>query len=122
MAKRIESFRDLRVWQAAFALSVEVYRLTAAFPKSEQFALTSQLRRSSIAVPSNIAEGYGRGSRADYLRFLKIARGSLYEMETQLRLAEAVGFAKNDALRKVEPLVRDCAMLLAGLVRRLEQS
>ncbi|MDP1663006.1 MAG: four helix bundle protein [Phycisphaerales bacterium] len=121
MTKKIESYRDLRVWQAAFALSVEVYQLTAVFPKSEQFALTSQLRRSSISVPSNIAEGYGRGSRADYLRFLKIARGSLYEMETQLRLAEAVGFAKSGALRKVEPLVIDCAMLLAGLVRRLEQ-
>jgi len=121
VAKKIESFRDLKVWQAAFALSVAAYRLTATFPRTEQFGMTSQLRRCSIAVASNIAEGYGRGSRADYLRFLKIARGSLFELETQLQLSEAVGLASSHSLARVQPLVMDCNMLLAGLIRRLEQ-
>ena len=122
MASKIESFRDLRVWQAAFAMGVEIHRLTRAFPAAERFGLTSQLRRASIGVASNIAEGYGRGSRSDYLRFLKIARGSLFEVETQLDFAAAFGFAKPPAEVVVRQHCLDCNKMLAGLIRRLESA
>ena len=88
---RIERFEDLRVWQEAIALVAAVYRVTGAFPPAEQLGLTSQLRRAAVSIPSNIAEGWGRGSRADYTRFLRVARGSLYEVKTQLIIAQRSG-------------------------------
>ena len=83
----IESFRDLVAWQKAFALGVSVHRLAGGLPESERFELAAQLRRGSVSVASNIAEGYGRGSRNDYVRFPKIARGAMYELDTQLMFA-----------------------------------
>lgn len=80
----IRSHRDLIAWQKAVDLGLEVYRLTRSFPDAERFGLISQLRRAGVSVSSNIAEGYGRGTTADYLRFLRAARGSLYEIDTQL--------------------------------------
>ena len=79
-----ESFRSWLVWQRAIQLTVLVYRATELFPKSEQFGLTSQLRRASVSVASNIAEGYGRGSVGECRQFLGFARGSNYEVQTQL--------------------------------------
>ncbi|HUN24482.1 MAG TPA: four helix bundle protein [Anaerolineales bacterium] len=78
----VKSFRDLLVWQRSVALATEIYRVTNNFPKSESFALTSQIRRSAVSVPSNIAEGNMRGSK-EYRYFLSIALGSLAELETQ---------------------------------------
>lgn len=120
MSKPIRSHRDLRVWQESFRLSTLVYSLTDTFPKTEQFGLTSQLRRSAISVPSNIAEGYGRGSTNDYLRFLKVARGSLFEMDTQILLARHRGYGTEEALQEIEGQVQDCSKMLAGLIRTLE--
>jgi four helix bundle protein len=77
-----ESFRDLSVWQRAIELTVGVYQLTAAFPDSERFGLTSQLRRAAVSIASNIAEGYGRATKGEYLQFLGHARGSVSEVET----------------------------------------
>jgi len=88
----IESFRDLIAWQKAYALGVNVHRFATGLPNSEQFGLAAQLRRGSVSIASNIAEGYGRGSRADYIRFLKIARGGLYELDTQLMFALDFGY------------------------------
>jgi four helix bundle protein len=86
------SFRNLRIWQEAFALAVEIHRLTGSFPKSELFGLTSQIRRSAASVTANIAEGTGRGSPKDYERFLHIARGSARETINHLLLAQALLF------------------------------
>ena len=83
----IQSYRDLRVWQSARVLVKHVYKATKAFPKEEQFTLTSQIRRAVISIPSNIAEGYSRHGLKDYVNFLSIAFGSAAELETQLLLA-----------------------------------
>ena len=78
----IKSYRDLVVWQKAMELVTDVYELTKSFPKEELYGLTSQIRRSAVSVPSNIAEGYGRNSTQDYIRFLQIACGLLYKTQT----------------------------------------
>ena len=83
---------DLDVWKDAMRLVREVYRITAVFPSTEQFGLTNQLRRAAVSVPSNIAEGAGRGGRAELVRFLVIARGSLAELDTQLWIARDLGY------------------------------
>lgn len=89
---QIKSFRDLLVWQKSMSLVTSIYQLTRDFPHAEMFGLTSQLRRASISIPSNIAEGYGRNTSKDYLRYLQIALGSLYEMQTQLEIASNLHF------------------------------
>jgi four helix bundle protein len=96
----IASYQDLEIWSRGIELAELIYRTSAGFPATERFGLTSQLRRAAVAVPSNIAEGWGRGSRAEYLRYLMIARGSLYELVTQLTIAQRVGFL--DAQRGAE--------------------
>ena len=83
----MKTFRDLLIWQKAMNLVTETYKLTNSFPKEEQFGLIPQIRRCSVSIPSNIAEGYGRGTNKEYLRFLSIAIGSLFEFQTQLEIA-----------------------------------
>jgi four helix bundle protein len=78
----MSTFKDLLIWQKAMNLVTDIYKFTRLFPKDEQFGLTSQIRRSSISIPSNIAEGYGRQGKNDYLKFLNIALSSLFEMQT----------------------------------------
>ena len=119
MGDRIRSYRDLLVWQKGMDLAAEVYQLTRAWPKEEAYALTSQARRAAAGIPANIAEGYGRQSTASYAQFLKIARGSLKELETHLLLAERVGLTAQgscaDALRDADELGR----MLGGLITSL---
>lgn len=86
MSEKIRSYRDLRVWQEAVALAVLVYELTEAFPKSEQYGLTNQMRRAAVSIASNIAEGFGRSAK-EFGRFLEVALGSLAELETQSEIA-----------------------------------
>ena len=92
MKSRVTSYEDLQVWQKAMLLVTDVYRLTEAFPKKEQYRLTDQLCRAAISVPSNIAEGSARRSTKDYIRFVNIAYSSLMECETQIRIAEQLGY------------------------------
>src|SRR5690554_7663438 len=89
-------YQDLRVWNNAMQLVEYVYRLTSNYPDSEKYGLVSQMRRAAVSIPSNIAEGNGRGSDKDYRRFLTIARGSLMELETQIILSARLGFVQND--------------------------
>ena len=84
------SYRDQFIWKRGIQLSVNCYRLTEKFPKSELYGLTSQIRRASVSVPSNIAEGYGRRTKNEYIHFLHIALGSLRELDTQLIIAKEV--------------------------------
>jgi four helix bundle protein len=84
----LKSYRELIVWQKAVELVVESYRATAGFPMAEAYGLTSQIRRAATSIPANIAEGYGRGSRKEYLQFLIVAQGSLKELETHFIIAE----------------------------------
>lgn len=102
-------------------LVTEVYRLTQNFPDAERFGLVSQLRRASVSVPSNIAEGYGRGSTADYVRFLRASRGSLYEADTQLLIASRLGFISQSEYEGILERINDCGRLLAALIRTLNE-
>ncbi len=88
------SHENLQVWQEGMALAKDVYSATASFPKEEIYGITSQMRRAAVSVPSNIAEGAARGSKREFLQFLNIARGSLMELETQIRLSKDLGFLK----------------------------
>jgi four helix bundle protein len=94
----VSSFRDLRVWQLGMEVAEKVYRLTADFPKSEIYGLSSQMRRSAVSIPSNIAEGQGRDSTKEFLHFLAIAFGSICELETQLLLAHRFNYLSDNDL------------------------
>lgn len=119
-SREIRSYRDLVVWQRAFVLCKDVYLLTTSFPAEEKYGLAAQLRRSSVSIASNIAEGYGRGGRSEYLRFLRIARGSLFEVETQVLFAGEFRFMSKDQLHGCLEKVTDTARVLSGLIRKLE--
>jgi four helix bundle protein len=119
---KTKHFRDLLVWQRSMRFAQEIYGLTQGFPKSEIFGLTSQLRRSAVSVPSNIAEGQGRLSDKSFAVFLGHARGSLFEMETQIELACALGFIDN---RKLDALLKECseiARMLNGLLATISKA
>lgn len=118
----IDSYRDLRVWREAMDLAEASYRLTSTFPREEMFGLTGQIRRASTSIPSNIAEGCGRDSRGSYAQFLKVAQGSLKELETHLLLAVRVGLASEQS---AAPLLTSCDALgrmLRSLIRSIERS
>jgi len=97
-----ESFRNLAVWQRSIELTLAVYQLTSHFSDSERFGLTNQLRRASVSVASNIAEGYGRATRGEYVQFLGHARGSNSEVETQIVISKALGFGSKELLQTAE--------------------
>jgi four helix bundle protein len=113
------SFRDLIVWQKSVELSVAVYKLTSSFPNSEQFGLTNQLRRASVSVASNIAEGYGRSTKGEYVQFLGHARGSNCEVQTQLLIAGKLGFGAELKRLEAESLCDEIGKMLVALMRKL---
>ena len=115
----VKSFKDLKVWQRSIQLSLAIYRLTAGFPKEERFGLASQLQRAGVSVPSNIAEGYGRGSRKDYKQFLAIARGSTLEVQTQLIIAKELGYCKLETPKQAESLSEEVSKMLYALIQKL---
>ena len=121
MEHAVKSYRDLIAWQRARELVKEVYLLTATFPVGERFGLVSQMDRAAVSIPSNVAEGYGRATTQDYLHFLRIARGSAYELETQLVLAEDLGLCGRDAASKVVGTLQEVIRVLQGLVVALER-
>ncbi len=115
-----ETFKNLIAWQKAKSLSLHVYAVTKNFPPDEQFGMVSQLRRASVSVMSNIAEGRGRETVADFRHFLRQARGSLYEVESQLELARDLGYIKKE---QGDKLLRDCdeaSKVLNGLIKSYE--
>ena len=115
MAK-IERYEDLIAWQQAYAIVIRIYEVTQNFPNDERYGLTQQVRRAAVSIPSNIAEGFGRYTRPDYLRFLDMARGSTYELQTQMRIARDLGYTNDTELMdKIEELER----VLNGLIRSL---
>jgi four helix bundle protein len=115
----VKSHRDLLVWQRAIQLSTATYRLTSRFPREELYGLTNQLRRASVSIASNIAEGYGRGSRGEYRQFLSIARGSNLEVQTQLVIARELGFADTAAIEIVENLTVEIDKMLNTILKKL---
>ncbi|MFP5230743.1 MAG: four helix bundle protein [Acidobacteriota bacterium] len=114
-----KSFRNLKAWQRSIELSVCIYRLTGDFPREEAYGLTSQLRRSSVSIASNLAEGYGRASKGEYRQFVGIARGSVLELQTQLVMARALGFGKEAILRAAENLAEEVGKMTWALMQKL---
>lgn len=114
------SFRELIVWQRAIELCTAVYSLTASFPAEERFGLTSQLRRAVVSVSSNIAEGYGKGSRGEYIHYLYHARGSISEVETQLVIVRLLKLGKAEQLERAEGLCNETGRLIGALLKSLK--
>ena len=121
MASGVRSHRDLLVWQKGMDLAADAYRLSRSWPRDEVYGLTSQARRAAAAIPANIAEGYGRQSTASYAQFLKIARGSLNELETHLLLAERVGLTKPGSCADTLQQVDQLGKMLGGLIRSVSK-
>ncbi len=114
-----QSFRNLVVWQRGIELTVAVYKLTSVFPDTEKFGLTNQMRRAAVSIASNVAEGYGRATRGEYLQFLGHARGSCSEVETQIVIAKELGFGSKDQLRKAEELCNEVGRMLGAVMKSL---
>jgi four helix bundle protein len=115
----VRTFRDLIAWQRAMSMCRAIYESTARMPDTERFGLTSQMRRAAVSVPSNIAEDHGRQSRPDYLRHLRIARGSLAEVSTQYELASSMGMI--EARQPVLDIVAETDRVLQGLINSLQR-
>jgi len=116
----IRSYRDLKVWQLAMNLAETCYRITRCFPKDELYGMTSQIRRAAASVPANIAEGHGRNSRGEYMHFLRVAQGSLKELETHVLLAQRVGLAETKAVETILTQSDVLGKMLRALIRSLE--
>jgi four helix bundle protein len=116
----IRSYRDLKVWQLAMDLAELCYRTTRRFPKDELYGMTSQIRRAAASVPANIAEGHGRNSRGEYIQFLRVAQGSLKELETHLLLAQRVGLTDENAVGPTLNKSETLGKMLRALIRSLE--
>ncbi|MFG0327558.1 MAG: four helix bundle protein [Phycisphaerales bacterium JB037] len=120
MNEDIRSYRDLAAWQNARDLAIAVYRMTTAFPADERFGLVTQMRRSAVSIAANIAEGYGRGRALDYARFLRMARGSLFELESHAEIAAALGLLDSESRNAVQERIDLAARPLSGLLRSVE--
>src|SRR3990167_4237956 len=118
----IKSYRDLIVWQKAIQLVTQVYRMTRTLPKEELYGLLAQIRRSAVSIPSNIAEGYGRNSTNDYLRFLQIAMGSLYELQTQLEICLNLEYLSKEEFESIDEQSREIERMLSSLIKKVEAS
>ncbi|MCI0630275.1 MAG: four helix bundle protein [Phycisphaerales bacterium] len=116
----MKDFRKLDVWQKAHALVVAIYKASTSFPKEELYGLTSQLRRSAVSVPSNLAEGCGRGSDADLARFVQMAMGSASEMEYQLLVIHDLGYVATQVYDTLNSAVCEIKRMLAGLLQKLK--
>jgi four helix bundle protein len=114
------TYRDLKVWKRSIDLAEKIYRLTAAFPATELYGLSAQMRRASVSIASNIAEGWGRRSRKDYGKFVLIARGSNDELQTQLVIAERLGFGDNALIAEAAALSDEIGRMLGGLHKFLQ--
>lgn len=115
----VRTHKDLIVWRKAVTLASKIYELTARFPSRDRYTLSDQMRGCAVSVASNIAEGAARGSRAEYIRFLNIARGSLSELETQVCICRELQLIAADAM--LEELVAEVGRLLSALSRRLRE-
>jgi len=118
----VRNYRDLIAWKKAFELALEIYHSTKNFPSEEKFGLTSQLRRGSFSIVSNIAEGEGRRSSAEFHHFLFIAHGSLRELETQVLISESLEFLKPDESSKLMGMAAEVGRLINGLCKSLRKN
>ncbi len=116
----LKTYKELKVWQKSYQLCLEIYRVTAEFPKEERFGLTTQIRRAVVSVVSNISEGYGRKTTAEYVRSLYIADGSICELETQILLSGDLGYIESSRLEGVKERIEEVERILKALIKSLE--
>lgn len=121
MQKTIQSHEDLIVWQKAVELSVLLYKLTDTFPQREMYGISAQMRRAAVSVPSNIAEGRRRGTTKDFAHFLRIAHGSIAELETQLLISRKLAFCDNESMNNIQSLITEISKMLHAIIRKLGQ-
>jgi four helix bundle protein len=116
----LKNYRDLKVWQKSYGLCLDLYRVTKNFPKEERYGLISQIRRAAVSIPSNIAEGYGRKTTADYLRLLYIAYGFVCELETQILLSGDLNYVNKENLKAPKDDTEEVERMLKALIKSLE--
>ncbi len=117
---KVNSYKELIVWQKSILLTTTIYILLRSFPEDEKFGLASQIRRSVISIPSNIAEGFGRGTTKSFLQFLYISRGSLYELETQLYIAKELSFCQEN--KEIDNLLLEIGKMLNAMINKLKKN
>ena len=115
-----QDYHDLIVWQKAIDLTVSIYALTQSFPKSELYGLTSQMRRASVSVTSNIAEGRGRLNAAEFRQFLGLAQGSVFELRTQLLVAKKLGLVSSESFNRADALSSEVSKMLRTFIEKLK--
>lgn len=120
--QKLSNYKELIVWQKSMKLTSEVYRIASMISNSEQWGMVMQLKRSAISIPSNIAEGYGRSSQKSFANFLKIARGSLFELETQLLLTVNLGFINESILSVGLGLIIEISKMLTAIISRITKA
>ncbi len=118
----MKTYKDLEVWKKSIQIVKEIYLLVKNFPKEEIYGLTSQIKRAAVSIPSNIAEGIGRNYKKDTIQFLHISRGSLYELETLLIIAEEINIIGTEQLDITSGKISECAKILNGLISYYEKS
>ena len=116
----MKDFKNLKVWQKGIKMVVEIYKSTKKFPQEELYGLTSQMRRSSVSIPSNIAEGSGRNSDKDFHRFLEISLGSSFELETQIIIAHELEFLLDDNFNDLKEIIHEEQKMITGLQKSLK--
>ena len=119
---QIQSYRDLRIWQKGMALVTEVYALLRKYPVSEQYGLVRQTQRSAVSIPGNIAEGYRRHSTSDEVRHLRISRGSLYELQTQVEIAANLKYIPRKDFETIHVASNEIAKMLSVLIKKIKSS
>ena len=116
-----KSYKDLLIWQKGILLVKTVYTTTEGFPKDEIFGLQSQIKRAAVSIPSNIAEGWGRSSTISYIHFLKIARGSLFELETQIIIAKELNFINDFKFNEIAQIIIEESKMLNAFIKSLSK-
>lgn len=114
------NYKELKVWQKAMDLTVEVYKLVKRLPKEETYALSDQMRRAVVSIPSNIAEGQGRNSDKEFIQFLSIARGSLWELETQIEICLRIGYIDQSLTTNIYNLIAEISKMINALSNSLK--
>jgi len=116
----LKNYKELKVWEKSYQLCLDIYKITKEFPQSERYGITAQMRRAALSIPSNIAEGYGRKTTQDYIRFLYMDYGSTCELETQLLLSGDLGYFNRENLKGYQSKIGEIERMLKALIKSLE--
>ena len=117
----MKNYKELEVWQKAINLVIELYKITESFPHEERYGLISQVQRSGVSIPANIAEGWGRGSTKEYIQYLRISRGSLAELETHLIIAQKLNYISEENTCKLQNEIISIGKMLNNLIKSLKK-